>query len=491
MDTLLRTLSNWKPFTALVVGDFMLDQLVYGDAERLAPDSPVPVLHVRRTESIPGGAGNLCRDLAAMRGRVIAVGVTGDDPEAEVLRGALASEGIETSGLVACGDRPTTVKRNLIGLAQHRHPQKMFRIDHESREPLAEAARERIVSRVVEAAGESDVVCIEDYGKGVCDEDICRRVIEAARQAGKPVFVDPCAGADYRKYAGTSAITPNRTEAETATGIRSTDDPESSVAMARRLAEVTRCEAVVITLDRHGALLLERGEEATLVAASAREVYDVTGAGDMFLAGLAAGRGNGASWSDAVRLANAAAGLEVEVFGVAPMPIERIHREVLRLAGRLDGKVRDLGHLMLEVEAVRSRGGRIVFTNGCFDILHAGHVALLERAAEFGDFLIVAVNDDDSIRRLKGSGRPVNTAADRTRVLGALSSVDAVIVFGEDTPVPLLERIRPDVLVKGADYSRVEVVGADLVETWGGRVELVEMVPGRSTSGIIERLTKR
>lgn len=491
MDTLLRTLANWKPLTALVVGDFMLDQLVYGNAERLAPDSPVPVLHVRRTESVPGGAGNLCRDLAAMRGRVIAVGVTGKDAEAKILREALSTEGIDASGLVACGDRPTTVKRNLIGLAQHRHPQKMFRVDYESCEALDGVVRGRLIASIAEAMGVADVVCVEDYGKGVCDGEVCRVTIEAAKRAGKPVFVDPCAGADYRKYEGASAITPNRTEAEAATGLRSTDDPESAGAMARRLAEVTRCEAVVITLDRHGALLLERGGEPTLVPASAREVYDVTGAGDMFLAGLAAARGNGASWSDAVRLANAAAGLEVEVFGVAPMPIERIHREVLRLAGRLDGKVRDLSQLMLEVEGVRSRGGRIVFTNGCFDILHAGHIALLERAAGFGDFLIVAVNDDDSIRRLKGPGRPVNTAADRTRVLGALSSVDAVIVFGEDTPIPLLERIRPDVLVKGADYSRSEVVGGDLVESWGGRVELVEAVPGRSTTGIIERLAKR
>jgi D-beta-D-heptose 7-phosphate kinase / D-beta-D-heptose 1-phosphate adenosyltransferase len=450
----------------------------------------VPVLHVRETRSTPGGAANVCLDLAALRGRVVALGVCGEDEAGRQLRSALESVGVDAAGILTDPGRPTTLKQNLIGLAQARHPQKMFRLDFESRAPLSARMTAALVGAVRDAIGRVGVVCIEDYNKGVCTAEVCEGVIAAARQAGKPVFVDPARGVDYAKYAGATAITPNRSEAEDATGVPAHADgsADHNAALARKLMDSLRLEACVLTLDRHGALLLERDGAPVAVPTVARQVYDVTGAGDMFLAGLAAGRANGLSWLDAVRLANVAAGLEVEVFGVQPIPIERIHQAVLASSAS-SGKVRTLPEVLVEVAAVRARGGKVVFTNGCFDLLHAGHVTLLDKAAAMGEYLVVGLNSDASVRRLKGPARPINPEGDRGRVLGALGSVSAVVVFEEDTPLKLIESIRPDTLVKGADYAKDAVVGGKLVESYGGRVALVDLVEGRSTTGLVSRMS--
>lgn len=492
MDALLDTLSRWRGFRAVVVGDFILDQLVYGNAERMSPEAPVPVLHAQRTEDRPGGASNVCVQLAAMRGSVAALGVVGDDPEAGVLGVALRSAGIDGAGLVRDGSRPTTVKRSLVGLAQHRHPQKMFRVDYESRAPLSEGVEGAILrgfARALESG--ADVVCIEDYGKGVCTERLCREVIERSRSAGVPVLVDPAARAEFGKYRGATAVTPNRVEAALACGLE--PDGQRTAAehaeIARRLVDELDLSAAIITLDREGALLRERsGAGSEVVPTVAREVYDVTGAGDVVLAALAAGVANGLGWRDAVRLANAAAGLEVEQFGVVPIPVERVHRELLRIGGHGRGKLRTLDEVAVEAAAMRADGKRVVFANGCFDVLHVGHLSLLRRAAEMGDFLVVAINSDGSVRKLKGPGRPVYNERDRSELLGGLECVGAVLVFDEDTPERAIRAIRPDVLVKGAQYSVEEIPGAEFVIANGGRVELVEMVEGRSTTGTVERI---
>jgi len=489
VDSLLDALTDWKPFTVLVVGDFMLDQQLYGDAERLSADAPVPVLRVTRQEAMPGGAGNLAEDLIALGGRVQVFGVTGQDAEGQLLRHELQSIGIDTSGLIEDASRPTTVKRNLIGLAQHRHPQKMFRVDFESRDALSEEVADRLLAALDSALSQADVLCLEDYDKGVCDPALCAAVVELSRKHGVPLLVDPASREDFGRYRGCTSITPNRSEAERATGKRhAMTSPEQREALARELGQQLACEAVVLTLDKDGALLLEQDQDPVAIPTVAREVYDVTGAGDMMLAGLAAARANGLSWSDAVRFANAAAGLEVQIFGVKPIPLADVHRELLRQAGRLTGKLRTLDELRTELAAVRRHGGEVVFTNGCFDVLHAGHVSLLERAAKLGDFLVVGLNSDDSVRRLKGEQRPVHTAIDRARVLGALEPVDAVIVFEEDTPIGLIESLTPEVLVKGADYTGKEVVGQKVVERAGGRVELIDLVQGLSTTNALSRL---
>ncbi|MFO0861527.1 MAG: D-glycero-beta-D-manno-heptose 1-phosphate adenylyltransferase [Phycisphaerales bacterium] len=490
MDALLRHLDEWKTFKALVVGDLMLDEHLYGDAERLSADAPVPILHVRRKEHRPGGAANVCLDLVALKGEVIAIGVVGDDEAGRVLKRELRGHGVSDEGIEIDTSRPTTIKQNLVGLAQARHPQKMFRLDFESREPVSGEVAGRILSRVKSLIGRVDVVCIEDYAKGVCTEEVCQGVIKIARDAGKEVLVDPAKIATYAKYRGATSMTPNRTEAEFATGLRTHGDgsAEHNTLLAKQLQKDADLEASIITLDRHGALLLEKGKEALAVPTVARKVYDVTGAGDMMLAALAAARANGIEWPDAVRFANAAAGLEVEVFGVQPIPLEQVHHAVLELAGNASGKLRTVQQLMVEVAARRRAGQKIVFTNGCFDVLHAGHVALLDQAAKHGDFLVVGLNDDASVKRLKGPTRPVNTQEDRAKVLGSLGSVGSVVFFAEDTPIKLIEAVKPDVLVKGGDYTKDKVVGHEVVEKHGGCVVLIDLVEGRSTTNTIKKM---
>jgi len=489
VDALLANLEDWKPFTALVVGDLMLDEHLYGDAERLSADAPVPILHVRRKEHRPGGAANVCLDLVALKGRVIAVGVVGDDDAGKLLRRELREQGVSDEGIEVDSSRPTTIKQNLIGLAQARHPQKMFRIDFESREPVAGEVAKRVLDRVRSLIDQVDVVCLEDYSKGVCTEEICQGVIRIARDAGKEVLVDPAKIATYSKYRGATSMTPNRTEAEFATGLRTHGEgsAEHNTLLAKRLLKEADLETAIITLDRHGALLLEKGKEALAVPTVARKVYDVTGAGDMMLAALAAARANKIDWPDAVRFANAAAGLEVEVFGVQPIPLEQVHHAVLQLASG-EGKLRTLTQVLIEVAARRRAGQKIVFTNGCFDVLHAGHVALLDQASKHGDFLIVGINEDASVKRLKGESRPLNNQDDRAKVLGSLGSVGSVVFFGDDTPIKLIEAIKPDVLVKGGDYTKDKVVGHEVVEKHGGAVVLIDLVEGRSTTNTIKKM---
>ncbi len=493
MAELLNHLRNWKPFRVLVIGDFMLDQIVMGDAERLTADAPVPVLHLRETDQNPGGAANVCMNLVALGAEVAAFGVVGDDGEGKILRQCLRGAGVNTSGIVTDSTRPTTVKRSLVGRAQHRHPQKMFRLDHESTEPIATDIVNLVSSLLEEAIPQCDVVAIEDYAKGVVTRELAQAVITIAREAGKEVIVDPAGSADYSIYSGGTAITPNRSEAEKATGLPACPDAsiEINAGLARALRERSGVANIVLTLDRHGALLLDEHDKADAIPTVAREVYDVTGAGDMVLAGLVAGRAQGMAWTDAVRLANTAAGLEVEVFGARPIPIERLHQQVLAESRTEAGKLRTLDEALIEAAAIRREGGTVVFTNGCFDILHAGHIRLLQKAKACGDFLIVGLNSDASITRLKGEGRPVHSQSDRVAVMSELESVGAVVVFDEDTPMSLLESIRPEVLVKGGDYTKDQVVGHELVQSYGGRVELIDALEGRSTSEAIAKLDLR
>ncbi|MCA9294733.1 MAG: D-glycero-beta-D-manno-heptose 1-phosphate adenylyltransferase [Phycisphaerales bacterium] len=491
MNQLLANLASWRPIRALVVGDFMLDQLIYGDAERLTGDAPVPILAARKTEQLPGGAANVCADLVAMHAHVTAFGVVGDDHDGGLLRKALTDGGIDTAGLVADPARPTTVKRSLIGLAQHRHPQKMFRVDFESREPIAAPIVDQLLERFDAALAQGvDVVAIEDYAKGVCTEATCQAIIERCKRAGIPVIVDPAFIEDYTRYRGCTSITPNRSEAELATGISTDADANAdhNAQLAQALMQQLDCENVILTLDKHGALLLERSKTPLAIPTVARQVYDVTGAGDMVLAALCAARANKLTWPDAVRFANAAAGLEVEVFGVKPMPFERIYQSILRQSGSVIGKRRTLEQALIEVKAARREGHTIVFTNGCFDILHAGHIRLLREARKFGDLLVVGLNTDASVQRLKGDDRPVHNEDDRAAVLSELEAVALVVLFDEDTPTKLIETLQPNVLVKGGDYTKDKVIGHDLVQQWGGRVELVPVLEGRSTTGAIEKV---
>lgn len=489
LPELIQFLDRWQKRHILVVGDFMLDRQTFGHADRLSPDAPVPVLVAQREEHQPGGASNVALDLAALQCRPVCLGVVGADSAGKHLCDALRSQGCDVAGLITLPDRPTTLKHSLIGLAQHRHPQKMFRVDWEDKSPISQAAEKKLLAQAAQLLPQADVLCMEDYNKGVLTESLCQGLIRLAKKHRVPVLVDPAAREDYGKYRGATCITPNRYEAALAAGeVESVSDPVAMPRIAGKLLKTLNLDAVALTLDKHGILLAQKNAPTLHLPTQARAVYDVTGAGDMVLAMMSAAVANGCDLVAATQLGNAAAGLEVEKFGVVPIALDEVLLYLLSQNNQHLGKLRPLDALCRELTAHRRQGKKIAFTNGCFDILHAGHVQFLRDARQQGDLLVVGLNSDRSIRRLKGEGRPVNHEADRVMVLSELESVDYIVVFEEDTPLKLMKAIRPEVIVKGADYKKSEVVGADFVESYGGRVCLVPLVEGRSTTNLIRKI---
>ena len=488
-DLLSQVLRIQKP-AILVIGDLMLDETVSGDAERLSPDAPVPVLEVRSVQSRLGGAANVARCIVAMDAQVECLGVIGNDKEGELLVQLLTSEGIGSTNILRVEDRPTTVKRSIVGLAQHRHPQKMFRVDHESREPLQSEHAEVLINKLNEILNRFDVVCIEDYGKGVLAEPTCARIIEHCKDAGVEVIVDPAGIEDYSKYAGATAITPNRTEAEKAFGSRLDDENpiEGATTLATTMCESLHLHAAVITLDRHGAVLKEQIGEAIHVPTRARSVYDVTGAGDIVLAAIAVGRGGGLDWKKCVELANVAAGLEVEIFGATPIPMSQIHKELLAMQSDCKGKIRSSEDLAIEIEAAKEIGQRIVLTNGCFDVIHAGHVSYLREAAKLGDILIVGVNSDEQVTLQKGEGRPIYNEDERMDILAELQCVSFVVQFEEPTASELIKCVRPDLYVKGGDYAPEDINEYVLLKELGIELQVLSERPGRSSTDVVSQL---
>jgi len=488
MPTRLIELVERAPRARVVlVGDLMLDRYLFGNAERLSPEAPVPVLHYQREELRLGGAGGVAAMLAKLGADVRVVGVVGCDEAGKHVREHLAACGASADALLECTDRPTVSKVRLVGLAQHRHPQQMIRLDFEDQRPLPPDLAGRVVERVEAELGRAEVLCVEDYNKGLLTPDVCRKLISLARDRGIPVLIDPANLPDYARYAGATALKLNRIETERATGLPCTN-PEEYDAAGTWLLDRLGLEAVVVTLDKSGAYLATRDGERRWLKTKARQVYDVTGAGDMVLAMLAVARSAGADWPEAVALANVAGGLEVERFGSVPISREEVIQELLTEVHEHLGKERTLEQLLPELQRHRATGKRIVFTNGCFDLMHLGHVKYFRFAKAQGDLLVVGVNTDGSIRRLKGDKRPVTPEADRVGVLEEMQSIDYLVRFDEDTPMRLIEQIRPDVLVKGADYRKEQVVGWELVESYGGRIALAPLVDGRSTSAVIEKI---
>ncbi|MGC9260352.1 MAG: D-glycero-beta-D-manno-heptose 1-phosphate adenylyltransferase [Phycisphaerae bacterium] len=470
----------------LVVGDLILDQYVYGDAERLSPEAPVPVVWERYRHTRVGGAANVAVFLAAMGARPVLAGVCGDDPSGRSLRDLLAQAHVDAEAVITIAHRATSTKTRFIGLAQHRHQQQMLRLDHETLEPIDAAAEKHLLEVLESEIASCHLVCMEDYNKGLLSEALCQKIISLARAAGRPVLVDPAAIKDYRRYYGAAAITPNRTEAELAAAIRMDNVHEEAPQLAAKLLEQLNLEVCILTLDRHGMYRLERGQSGILHATRPRNVYDVTGAGDMVLAMLAMARANGASWSVAVDLGNIVGGLEVEKFGCVPISRAEIIDELQQLDSGTARKLMSLPRLLARLHS-HHLSQKVVFTNGVFDILHAGHVQYLNFARNQGELLVVGVNSDASVRRLKGDQRPINTLDDRMAVLAGLESVSYVVAFEEDTPLELITAITPAILVKGADYQDKSVVGRECVEAAGGQVVLAPFLEGRSTSRIVEK----
>jgi D-beta-D-heptose 7-phosphate kinase / D-beta-D-heptose 1-phosphate adenosyltransferase len=484
---LINLVANLPRTRIVLVGDVMLDRYIFGNAERLSPEAPVPVLHFQHEEYRLGGAGSVLADLTALGAAVKVIGIVGNDEAAGEVRKRMAACGADVSGLVEAADRPTVTKLRLVGSAQHRHPQQLIRLDIENNAPVDSAVARMIIDNVSAALDDADVLCIEDYHKGLLTIDVCRHIIEIARDKQVPVIVDPANIPDYSKYFGATCLKLNRGEAERATGlpVRSAEHYQPA---AEWLLNKLQLEAAVVTLDRHGAYLATADGQRRLLKTRERQVYDVTGAGDMVLAMVAVARAAGASWTDAVALANIAGGLEVERFGCVPITPDEIIHDLMAESRERPGKRRTLQQLLPELGRHRALGRKIVFTNGCFDLIHLGHVEYFRFAKGQGDILVVAVNSDRSIQKLKGPKRPIIAENDRIPVLEELESIDYVISFDDDTPIPLLEAIRPDVLVKGADYTKEQVVGWQVVEAYGGRIALAPLIDGRSTSSVIQRI---
>lgn len=468
----------------ICLGDVMLDRYVYGSVDRISPEAPIPVIAVKRQSAMPGGVGNVARNVAALGGEAILIGVAGNDDAGKELKRLIADDERMIADLVYDKDRPTTVKTRFMAGGHH-----LLRADEGEGATDIDEGVEYQVLRIFESElADADAVILSDYAKGVLTPRIIAEAIKQTRAAGKPVVVDP-KSRDFRRYAGASFLTPNAREVAQATGITCVDDEMAATAgsMAR---EDANAAAVLVTRSEQGMTLVD-GEGAQHFRARALEVFDVSGAGDTVIAALTLALTAGASNGQAVALANAAAGVVVGKVGTAVIHPDELanalHSEEL---GSAEAKIRELPQLMERIERWRSQGFKVGFTNGCFDLIHPGHISLLSQSKAQCDRLIVGLNSDASVKRLKGETRPVQSEMARAIVLASLADVDAVILFDEDTPLGLIQVTKPDVLIKGADYTVETVVGSDVVQANGGRVYLADLKDGFSTTRTIEKLNK-
>lgn len=471
--------------TVLCIGDLMLDDFIYGEVSRISPEAPVPVIAVKREEKLIGGAGNVACNVASLGARCLFLGVVGEDEAGQTLRAAFARHaGLIESNLVVDPRRPTVRKLRFVSEHYSSH---LLRADWEVAAPVSAEIESALIERMQAALPRADAVVLSDYAKGTLTPRLIRMTIEGAHKLGKVVVVDP-KGADFSVYRGATLITPNRKELGEATH-RPVRDLTELDAAAAELQRMVASDAVLVTLSEDGMLLKVAGAESVHVPAYPVRVRDVSGAGDTVVAVLATLLAMNAGFETAMRGANAAASVVVGKRGTATVSAPELRSRVLPAAALASEEkiVFDQALLDERVREWRAQGLRIGFTNGCFDILHPGHVKLLTEARAACDRLIVGLNSDGSVRRLKGEGRPIQNVYARADVLAALEAVDLVVVFEEDTPIKLITRLRPTVLVKGNDYRLDQVVGRDVVEANGGEVMLVDVVPGHSTSSILSR----
>ena len=470
--------------TVLCVGDLMLDEFVYGEVSRVSPEAPAPVIAVQRSETDVGGAGNVARNIASLGARCIFVGLIGEDETGTRLKAALKRESRIESVLVCDPGRPTTRKVRFVSEHFSTH---MLRADWELATPASTEIEQKLIDAVLPRLPDVGVVLLSDYAKGVLTARVIRHVIDAARKLGKPVIVDP-KSPNLAVYRGATLLKPNRKEFNEAT--RRRIDGETGIAeAAQEIMQLADCDAVLVTQSEEGMTLVPRQGEPIHVAGLPVKVRDVSGAGDTVSAALAVSLAAGADWEAAVRVANAAGAVAVSKAGAAVVTPLELRRKILPHAflAAEEKIVIDRCELDAQLTEWRKQGLIIGFTNGCFDILHPGHVKLLTAARGACDRLIVGLNSDASVKRLKGESRPVQNERARAEVLSALEAVDLVVLFEEDTPLNLITLIRPGVLVKGSDYTREQVVGHDVVEAYGGEVRLVDILPGFSTTSLVNR----
>ena len=459
-----------------VAGDLMLDTYLWGSVQRVSPEAPVQILNVQKEEMRAGGAANVARNLATLGAVVTCAGVVGRDENGRRLAALLADIGVRAR-FVSDGGRPTSVKTRMIA-----HNQQMLRVDRERAEPLAARVEQAMAAAAAKAASSHDAAVLSDYNKGTLTPRVCESAIQAFTRKGRPVLVG-LKNRDLRKYRGATGASLNRSELHHLSG---SDDVEKG---ASRLLKELALRFLIVTLGERGLMVVERGGSFRLPAA-ARQVYDVTGAGDTVLSAFAIGVGSGLPLEDCAQLANAAAGIVVGKVGTATVSRQELLDEAAAAHGVAHRKIVGDRELARAVAEERARGRKIVFTNGCFDLLHPGHVRVLEFAKSKGDLLVVAINTDRSVKGLKGPGRPVMSERERAAMLGALECVDCVVLCGDATPDRLLKLLRPEVLVKGESYGRAGVVGHEFVESYGGRVELAPMEKGVWTWEILGRIGK-
>ncbi|MEO6804304.1 MAG: D-glycero-beta-D-manno-heptose-7-phosphate kinase [Granulicella sp.] len=465
----------------LVVGDIMLDRYILGEVERISPEAPVPVIrHAQRYER-PGGAANVAMNLAGLGCQAFLAGFWGADGEKAELAALLDKAGVDTVGVVT-GSLPTISKTRFVG-----RQQQLLRLDIESRDAYPEAEVQRLIERTVELAGKVHAVILSDYAKGALTAEVCERVIRAARAAKVPVLADPKTP-DFAKYTGATTVCPNLQELSVATRI-SPHRTDEMLGVARELIAEHDIDFLTVTMSEKGIRVVGPGAEMYHSPARAREVFDVSGAGDTVIATLAAGMAGRLQLHTAVELANLAAGIVVGKVGTVPIARHELIAALTPSSGLNSGeKVLDLERARVRVAEWRAAGETIVFTNGCFDLLHVGHIALLEDCRKFGSKLVLGLNTDASVSRLKGPSRPIVGERERARVMSALAAVDAVVLFDEETPLELVRALKPNVLVKGGDYTVATVVGHEDVIAGGGRVEIVPIVEGFSTTNLVKKM---
>jgi len=482
LASLSHKIRDFPKVRVLCLGDVMLDEFVYGESTRLSPEAPIPVLKVRRKTLMPGGAGNLVRNITTLGAVGTLIGLVGKDEMAVSLRQEIDELDRFRVHLVPCSDRMTTIKtRYVVG------GQQMLRTDVENCAPVEGELAERVLSIFEAELEHADIIVLSDYAKGLLSDAVVRPAIELAVSRGKPVIADP-KSKDFSRYSGVEVLLPNAAELSAATGMPCTTDAEAAAA-----AEAARREAglenLLVTRSRQGMTLARTNGEVIHLPARAREVHDVSGAGDTVAATMAVALAAGIELEDAAKLANVAAGLVVAKVGTATVYPRDIVAEIHKTDMiSVCGEIVTLNQCLELVEGWRTQDLKVGFTNGCYDLVHPGHISLLTQAKASCDRLVVGLNSDASARRLKGPGRPVQSETARSIVLASLSAVDLVILFDEDTPLRLIEAIRPDVLVKGADYTRERVVGADFVSGYGGEVVLAEIQDGYSTTSTIARV---
>ncbi len=470
----------------------MLDKYVWGEVKRISQEAPIPVITVTSEELRPGGAGSVANNLVHLGARVYCCGVVGDDIEGKELIENLVDLKIDAGGMVEDATRRTTVKVRMMGHLQSagRAIQQLLRIDYENTHAIERSIQKTIIENIKWKVQRCDVILISDMNKGVMCKEIIETVISLGKERNIPVIVDPRLGEDYTIYKGATAITPNRFETQLSTGIK-IRDKNSLISAGKQLLETLHLEYAVVTVDKDGMFLYRKGGEYTLVPTIPKDVYDVSGAGDMVLSVLGFIVGGGNSFEDAAMIANVAAGIEVGKIGAIPVSKSEILSALMGGANPLYSKIKVLDELEETLRKDRESGKKIVFTNGCFDILHVGHIEYLKFSRCQGDLLIVGLNTDRSVREHKGPKRPFVPEEERARLVSALEDVSYVVFFDELTPEKLIERIRPDILVKGEDWREKGVVGHEFVESYGGKVILAPLVEGVSTTNVVSKILER